>query len=125
MIMSEFPPRYPGRDMSKSSQESAYCNQKESNTSFSSACIEININTGVMDGIFGQKILPDIVLGVAASVVVIIFAGGLYSKSRSLYTNLGPCSKHWKKFVANVFTPDNIPEKIEISIYQYTQVQYL
>ena len=69
--------------------------------------------------------LPDIILGVAGSVVVVIFSGCLYSKSRSLYTNLGPCSKHWKKFVASVFTPDNIPEKIEISIYQYTLVEYL
>ena len=69
--------------------------------------------------------LPDIILGVAGSVVVVIFSGCLYSKSRSLYTNLGPCSKHWKKFVANVFTPDNIPEKIETSIYQYTLVEYL
>ena len=81
--------------------------------------------------------LPDIVLGVAGSVVVVIFSGCLYSKSRSLYTNLGPCSKHWKKFVANVFTPgpiplemapeiqSNIPETTEISIYQYTQLEYL
>ena len=53
--------------------------------------------------------LPDIILGVAGSVVVVIFSGCLCSKSRSLYTNLGPCSKHWKKFVANVFTPGPIP----------------
>ena len=57
-----------------------------------------------MDGIFGYKILPDIVLGVAASVVVIIFAGGLYSKRRGSTAEFP--KSHWalhtKGFLRNV-----------------------
>ena len=73
--------------------------------------------------------LPDIILGVAGSVVVVIFSGCLYSKSRSLYTNLGPCSKHWKKFVANVFTPGPIPlemaPEIQSNIPEKTRYQFI
>ena len=73
--------------------------------------------------------LPDIILGVAGSVVVVIFSGCLYSKSRSLYTNLGPCSKHWKKFVANVFTPGPIPlemaPEIQSNIPEKSRYQFI